>query len=510
MMLRRDVLKALAALAALPTAALAADAPLRTGTGGTPFNAQTVKSRARKLAQSEYTPRPTIPQEWLDISYDQYRKIWFDTRNALWENTTRPQRLDVFPPGLYYPQAVKVNIVEESVATPLVFDIDVFDRSDQFPDLPLNEHMGYSGLRLRADLLGNGLFTEYSVFQGASYFRGIGTGENYGLSARGLALKTGDTRGEEFPDFTAFWIETPEPSDASVTVHALMDSPSCTGAFRFEITHGAVLDMEVEATIFARTEMDHVGIAPLTSMFLFDATDRARFSDFRPSVHDSDGLLIHNGWGEVIWRPLANPTTLQISAFSDENPKGFGLMQRKREFSDYNDLEALYHLRPSVWITPRGDWGAGAVTLVEIPADLEIYDNIVAYWRPTAPIAAGGVHEMRYNLQWGADPSPQTPGLLRVTGTAMGGRPEGGLVMVIDFEDGSVLPQDLETIEVILRTSAGSTTPGILQRNPETNGPRLAFTFQPEDETSSEFRIQLRLGDAPLSEVWLYRWTQTE
>lgn len=399
-MLRREVLKTLAALAAIPTAAFAQGAALRTGRSA-PFNAQTVIGRARALAADEYTQRPSIPPEWQNLSYDEYRKIWFDTRNALWEETPRPQRLDVFPPGLYYPQGVEINIVEDGAAKPLVFDLDVFDRSEEFPDLPLNEHMGYSGLRLRADLLESGLHTEYAVFQGASYFRGIGTGENYGLSARGLALKTGDPMGEEFPDFVAFWVETPAINDKSVTLHALMDSPSCTGAFRFEITHGEVLDMEVEATIFARTELPHVGIAPLTSMFLFDATDRARFSDFRPNVHDSDGLLIHNGAGETIWRPLANPTTLQISAFGDLNPRGFGLMQRKRGFGDFNDLEAHYHKRPSAWITPRGEWGAGAVTLVEIPADLEIYDNIVAYWRPASPIAAGAEHTMRYRLQWG-------------------------------------------------------------------------------------------------------------
>ncbi|MCX7567176.1 glucan biosynthesis protein G [Sulfitobacter sp. F26169L] len=507
-MLRRDVLKALAALAAIPSAALAADAPLRTG-APTPFNAQTVRNRAREMAASDYTPRPRIPKEWQDISYDQYRKIWFDTRNALWENTKRPQRLDVFPPGLYFPQAVEINIVENSGAAPLLFDLDVFDRTDTFPDLPLNDHMGYSGLRLRADLLGSGTYTEYAVFQGASYFRGIGTGEIYGLSARGLALKTGEPEGEEFPDFIAFWIETPMSSSKSVTLHALMDSPSCTGAFRFDITHGNVLDMEIEATIFARTEMTHVGIAPLTSMFLFDSTDRARFSDFRPNVHDSDGLLIHNGKGEAIWRPLANPTTLQISAFSDENPKGFGLMQRKRAFDDFNDLEALYHKRPSVWITPRGTWGEGAVTLVEIPADLEIYDNIVAYWRPSAPIAAGAEYPMRYRLQWGADPAPSIPALVSVRGTAMGGRPEGGIVMVIDFDDGGSLPQDLSEVDVILRSSHGTTTSGTLQRNPETNGPRLAFTFQPDGADFSEFRVQLHTNDQPLSEIWLYRWTKT-
>lgn len=506
LMLRRDVLKALAALAAVPSAALAANAPLRTG-APKPFNAQTVLSRARELAAQEYSARPTIPQEWQDISYDQYRKIWFDPRNAFWSGTDLPQQLDVFPPGLYFPQAVEINIVQDSAARTLEFDLDVFESTDQFPELPLNDHMGYSGLRLRADLLGNAKFSEYAVFQGASYFRGIGTGETYGLSARGLALKTGDPSGEEFPDFIAFWVETPKQSSGSVTLHALMDSPSCTGAFRFDISHGDVLDMEVEATIFARTKLSHVGIAPLTSMFLFDATDRTRFSDFRPNVHDSDGLLIHNGAGEEIWRPLANPKNLQISAFGDMNPKGFGLMQRKRAFEDYNDLEALYHNRPSVWITPRGNWGVGSVTLVEIPADLEIYDNIVAYWRPATPIEAGTEHSIRYGLQWGADPSPRPDLLVRVLNTAMGGRPEGGLVMVIDFEPGADIPEDLDEIDVILRAGAGRTTPPILQRNPVTNGPRLAFTFHPDDATVAEFRVQLRNADGPLSEVWLYRWT---
>ncbi|UWR24224.1 glucan biosynthesis protein [Sulfitobacter sp. S190] len=509
-MLRREVLQSLAALAAsaaAPGAAFArSDAPLTTGAAA-PFNAQTVLTRARALAATDYVPRPAIPQDWQNLSYDDYRKLFFDVRNAYWNGTDVPQRLDVFAPGLYFPRAVEINIVADGQAAPLIFDLDVFQQRGTFPDLPQNDHMGYSGLRLRADLLDNGKMTEYAVFQGASYFRAIGTGETYGLSARGLALGTGEPEGEEFPDFTAFWVETPTQGDDTVTVHALMDSPSCSGAFRFDITHGTELTMEVDATLFARTDLTKVGIAPLTSMFLFDAKMRDRFSDFRPAVHDSDGLLIHNGAGEQIWRPLSNHTTLQVSYFGDQNPKGFGLMQRKREFSDFADLEALYHNRPSVWITPHGDWGAGHVMLVEIPADLEIYDNIVSFWRPSTPIAAGSEHQMRYNLTWAADPAPRDGDLLRVLNTAIGARMEGGLVMVIDFEDGPTMPFDLEDVEILVRGSHGKTTPGILQRNPETNGPRLAFTFQPEDARYAEFRVQLRLGGKPLSEVWLYRWT---
>ena len=508
-MIRRDVLKSLMALAAAPVAAWAEEPGLRLSTDKTVFGPQTVRDMANALAAKPYQPRPQIPESWRNLTYDQYRKIWFDSRNALWENTDRPQRVDVFPPGLYFPQAVALHVVEDGRAQPVQFDMGVFDTTDKFPEVEIDETLGYSGLRLRAELEQAGIFQEYAVFQGASYFRGIGTGEIYGLSARGLALKTGDPMGEEFPDFTSFWIEAPRPGTDTVTLHALLDSPSCTGAYRFEITHGPVLEMRVAATLFARTDMRHVGIAPLTSMFLFDDTMRQRFSDFRPAVHDSDGLLIHNGAGEVIWRPLSNPTALQISAFSDNNPRGFGLCQRKRNFSDFNDLEALYHNRPAVWITPGEDWGQGSVTLVEIPADLEIYDNIVSYWRPATPINAGTEHKMSYTLHWGADPvAPTAQVPVKVLNTAVGGRPEGGQIIAIDFASSDAVPEDLSEVEIILRSSAGEVSTGIVQRNPETGGPRLAFTFHAQDATLAEFRAQLRQSGKPLSEVWLYRWTK--
>lgn len=505
---RRSFLQTLAALALLPGVGRTGEPGLRPLPEATPFDAETVERQARALAAAPYAPRPVIPEDWRNLSYDQYRKIWFDTRNALWEGSDLPQRVDVFPPGLYFPRPVALHEVVAGEARPLAFDLNVFDRADTFPEVTLDETLGYSGLRLRAELESPGIFQEYAVFQGASYFRGIGTGDIYGLSARGLALRTGDPAGEEFPDFTAFWLERPDLGADRVVLHALLDSPSCTGAYRFEITHGPVLEMRVRATLFAREEMEHIGLAPLTSMFLFDDTMRQRFSDFRPAVHDSDGLLIHNGAGEVIWRPLANPLQLQISAFADRNPRGFGLLQRKRRFSDFSDLEALYHRRPGLWVTPGEDWGPGAVTLVEIPADLEIYDNIVAYWRPATPLAAGAEHRLSYNLHWGADPVAATADVpVKVLNTAIGGRPEGGQVVAIDFAPGPRLPEDLEEVEILVRSSTGTVTPGILQRNPETGGPRLAFTFDPQGATLAEFRAQLRLAGEPLSEVWLYRWT---
>jgi glucans biosynthesis protein len=507
MMLRREFLTTLAALAASPALAQTSEPGLQLGEA-TPFTRDQIVERARALAAKPYEPRQMIPEDWRELTYDQYRKIWFDSRNALWEGTDRPQRVDVFPPGLYFPRPVEIYAVEGGAARPFAFDLDVFDRTDKFPDVTIDDTLGYSGLRLRADLNDSGQYSEYAVFQGASYFRGIGTGQTYGLSARGLALKTGDPSGEEFPEFIAFWIETPEPGAQDVTLHALLDSPSCSGAYTFVIRHGETLVMDVTASLFARETLRHVGIAPLTSMFLYDQTNRDRFNDFRPAVHDTDGLLIQNGAGEVIWRPLANPKTLQISAFGDRDPKGFGLMQRDRAFSDFNDLEANYHNRPGLWVTPGEGWGRGSVALVEIPADKEIYDNIVAYWRPSAAIAPGQQHVMSYRLDWGLDPAPRSD-VIRVLNTAIGGSAfHEGLLCVIDFEDSPRVPEDLSALMRLIRSNAGEVSEGVLQRNPETGGPRLAFRFDPGEETLAEFRVQLRAEDgSALSEVWLYRWT---
>ncbi|KCV82139.1 glucan biosynthesis protein G [Actibacterium atlanticum] len=508
-MIRREFLAGVMALAASP--ALATDAslsdqpPLQLGKPE-PFSPDQIIAMARQLAKRPYQERPAIPQAWQNISYDQYRNFRFDTRRALWaDDPQSPLRLDVFAPGLYFPRPISVHVIEGEVARPLLFDPTVFNQTGVFNDLPMDDTLGYSGLRLRSELRRPGQFSEFAVFQGASYFRAIGTGDTYGLSARGLAIDTAEPTGEEFPDFTHFWLEQPVMGDTRHVVHALLDSPSCTGAYRFVIRPGQPLTMEVEATLFPRQDMPHVGIAPLTSMFQFDETNRDRFSDFRPAVHDSDGLLIRNGAGETLWRPLANPKHLQISAFVDTNPKGFGLMQRARKFSDFADLEALYHNRPSLWVEPGEGWGRGAVTLVEIPTDREIYDNIVAYWRPDQPLTAGQEHKLSYNLTWGADNGFGRG--MRVLNTRIGDAFETGIIIAIDFEPGPDLPEDLDDLTKVIRSSAGKTSPGVVQINPETGGPRLVFKFEPEDATLIEFRAELRLDDRLLTETWLYRWT---
>ncbi|MCE0506705.1 glucan biosynthesis protein G [Roseivivax sp. GX 12232] len=514
-MLRRELLMGLAGLVATRAAAeggTGESAPAAEAEPGMQLGAPSSFSRAdvtrmaRDLAAKSFEAPARIPEAWTNISYDDYRAIWFDHRNALWEPEGElPFRVDFFAPGLYFPTPIEVSVVDGGEARPVLFDMGVFDTSDRFPDLPVDESLGYSGLRLRAELDTPGIFTEFAVFQGASYFRGIGAGQTYGLSARGLAVDTAEPSGEEFPEFRRFWIERPAARDAEIVVHALLDGPSASGAYRFRIRPGERLDIRVEAEIFARTRLRHYGIAPLTSMFQFDETNRHRFSDFRSAVHDSDGLLILNGGGETIWRPLANPAQLQISGFQDNNPRGFGLMQRARGFEDFGDLEAHYHRRPSLWIVPGEEWGPGEVTLVEIPTDDEIYDNIVAYWRPRVPLEPGQSAAFSYDMSWGAR-GVHGEGLA-VINTRSGKDRGGGLRFTIDFAPDPEEPLDLDQLVPLVRASAGEVVAPIVERNPETGGVRLGFKLLPGDAQVIEMRAQLRSEEAGLSEVWLYRWT---
>ena len=236
------------------------------------------------------------------------------------------------------------------------------------------------------------------AFLGASYFRFLGRGQRYGLSARGLAIGGGRRLNEEFPYFREFWIETPDPNAETITIYALLDGESATGAFRFDLVPGQDTYLETSVTLFARKTIPTVGLAPLSSMFFVGKNDRRFSDDFRSELHDSDGLLMHTGAGEWIWRPLSNPLAPSVSAFMDRDPRGFGLLQRDRNFSDYQDLDLAYELRPSYWIEPRDNWGEGKVELLELPTGDETNDNIVVAWAPKDAIEAGKSLSYAYRI----------------------------------------------------------------------------------------------------------------
>jgi glucans biosynthesis protein len=336
----------------------------------------------------------------------------------------------------------------------------------------------------------------------------MGRGERYGLSARGLAIDTARPGGEEFPIFRAFWIERPRAGASEIIVHALLDSVSTTGAFRLAISPGQATQMDVDAVLFPRRTLTHVGIAPLTSMFLYGSAHRRRAGDFRPAVHNSEGLAVLNGMGERLWRPLTNPKMLQTSAFLDKDPKGFGLCQRSRHFENYEDIEARFDRRPTAWVEPKGGWGEGYVELIEIPTDDEIHDNIVAYWKPAVGPEPGAPYRFAYRLSW-ADEVPVAWAGARVAKTHVGtGHTPDTTVFVIDF-DGPAVEALGELPVAELAASAGTVSNLLVQHHPEIQGLRVRFELDTGGTETIELRLQLKLSGQRISESWLYRWTKS-
>ena len=476
---------------------------------GTPFDPDTVSRLARDLAARPYVPPVRdLPAPLDTIAYDQYRDYRFRPERAVWREDGLPFQLQLFHRGFIFKDRVELYLVEDGRSEPLPYRRALYDFGPQAlpPDDPA---LGHAGFRLHAPVNRPDHFDELCVFLGASYFRAVARGLAYGLSARGLALGSGDPGPEEFPVFRAFWLERPAPGAATVVLHALLDSPSVAGAYRFAITPGGDdTTMDVDVRLYPRVELPNAGIAPLTSMYEFDAGDRTGVDDFRPAVHDSDGLAILNGAGEQLWRPLRNPAQVEHSGFVDENPRGFGLMQRKRDFESFQDAEAHYERRPSAWVEPLGDWGPGEVHLVELPTGNEFADNIVAFWRPRAPLAAGREHRFGYRLHWTGDHAWQ-PGLARVVATRTGeGDAEGPAprLFVLDFE-GARLPGADAAPRPEVQASAGELRNLVVYRLD--NGRwRLSFELWPDAAPVVELRARLLdATGAPLSETWLSRWS---
>lgn len=478
------------------------------------FRPAQVRERAQALAAAPYEPPPQdIPESLAGLDYDQYRDIRFRPESAIWLGTDKPFQLQAFHLGFGYREPVALNLVEAGAARKLIFDPAMFSYGPLVENPPTAiEDLGFSGFRIHAPINRDDYFDEFAVFQGASYFRAVAKDQAYGLSARGLAIGVADPAGEEFPSFREFWIETPAPEAEAIVVHALLDSPSTTGAYRFLLRPGASTLMEVEAVLYPRVEIATVGIAPLTSMFYFSGHDRVGVDDFRGAVHDSDGLLMWNGQGEWLWRPILNPERLQISTFLDNRPHGFGLMQRERDFAVYQDLEADYHRRPSLWVEPIGDWGEGAVTLVEIPTDAEVHDNIVAFWRPRTPLAAGVPAQIAYRLHWRGEP-PVAHGLAKVRRTLTGlsevGKPQAERekrVFVVDFLGEDLLDQNGAPVVAQASATAGVLSPPVVKTDPEIGGVRVALELDPQGAEVSELRCALTRDGAVVSETWIYRW----
>jgi glucans biosynthesis protein len=482
------------------------DVAHRSALADTPFGFPDVVDKARTLARRGFTPPPAIPELWQRVGFDQHRDIVFDRTQALWTDGGN-FRVELIHPGNVYKRFVAINTYDRAGVTPLSFSSSLFNYG---PSAGLRDKIpkdfGFAGFRITHPLYRKSEWNHVLVFAGASYFRPVAKNQVFGLSARGLAIDTGLPSGEEFPSFTEFWLERPPRDATSVTTLALLDSPRVTGAYQFVTRVTPKMVIDVKATLFERKRVTELGIAPLTSMFFYGEERGRPAGHWRPEVHDSDGLLIHSANGEWLWRPLVNPDRLLLNLFQVDGVRGFGLLQRDRAFSAYEDLHARYELRPSAWITPLGDWGKGQVKLVQIPTSNEYNDNIVAYWLPGTLPPAGQPIEIAYRIHIQSDdPTPAAWG--RTTATRVGdGDAAGVRRIVIDF-DGGLLKQLGATADVkpvVWVGPEGELLQHNAFKNAVTGGWRLAFQLKQQKAKPVELRASLQHKGETLTETWSY------
>ena len=521
---RRHLRQGAAALAGailLPTFALAANEPQ-------PFSYDALVERARSMADTAYQP-PALPAPEVvqQIDYARHGELVFDTQRAPFSGQPDTEAsggypLVFFPLGKYAPKGVHMFMVDRGEAVEIPYSADFFDMPADNPARQLPADAGFAGFRLQEwHTAEDWVKQDWVAFQGASYFRSIGADGQYGQSARGIAIDPAVAgKPEEFPDFSEFYIEQQDDAtpDTPVTVHALLNGPSVTGAYRFKMTRGldrsTPVVMDVEARIFLREDVDRLGLLPLTSMFWFGEYGAQRLKDWRPEVHDSDGLAIWTGSGERIWRPLNNPDATRVSAFADENPKGFGLMQRDRNFDHYQD-GVFYDRRPSVWVEPLKPLGKGSVQLLEIPTDDEIHDNIGAFWVPDGKASKGTEYDLHYRLHWqDLSPVPAT-NIAQTIATRIGRggqpgheRPDNVYNFTVEFDRPEVMQQIPYGVfpEVKVSTSAGIVSRTFARPVPNGNVWRASFDLELEPDQVADLRMYMELDGKPLTETWLYQF----
>ncbi|MFC4821104.1 glucan biosynthesis protein G [Dokdonella ginsengisoli] len=475
------------------------------------FGLKEVDALARQRAAAAFSDTaPDLPGALQRLDHDGYQAIVFRPEAALWRDAKPPLpfALEFFPQGWAFDRPVVLHEIARRGVRDLRLDPAQFDPGPARIDAAALQDLGYAGFRATTALNLPGSRDEFVSFLGASYFRAIGKGQLYGLSARGLAIDTAQASGEEFPRFVEFWIEQPKPDTGQLVAYGLLDSPRATGAYRFAIEPGVETVVEVQARIHLRERIDKLGLAPLTSMYFRGAHQRAAGGDdYRPEVHDSDGLSLRSANGEWIWRPLLNPKRLLVTSFAQTDPRGFGLMQRARRFERYEDLHTRYDLHPSAWVEPLGDWGEGRVELVMIPAPSETNDNVVAYWVPAAATAAGQTIELKYRVHWQKDAATQPP-FARVVQTRRGARgahpDDHSIGFVVDYA-GPLAADARGEVEAVVDADANAQVlQHSLKPGADGDGWRLSLRLQRKDDAKPvELRAYLKQGDA-VSETWSY------
>jgi glucans biosynthesis protein len=494
-------------VACLPVLVLALAAPV--ARAAATFGLDDVVQKAHRLAEKPYEEPKRVPDWLLNMSYDQWRDIRYRPDLSLWRDRKSPFQIQFFHPGMYYDRAVRMSVVEADGVKQVKFSPSQFDYGKNEFASKIPQDLGYAGFRVHAPIKTKDYWDEVIVFLGATYFRSLGKDDVFGLSARGIAVDTAESRGEEFPYFKEFWLVTPAPNAQELSIFALLDSPSLTGAYRFVVKPGEQTTVGVECRLFMRRQVQKLGIAPLTSMFYHGENTNRWFDDFRPETHDSDGLMLAFANGEWMWRPLENPRTLNVSGLQMVRPLGFGLIQRDRDFEHYQDLETTSQNRVSAWVVPNGDWGTGRVELVEIPTTSDTNDNIVSYWVPEKPLVPGEPASFSYTMYWYGDDPNRPPGGRTVATRRDSGTQKDAQRFVIDFAGKKLaaIPGD-RVLRGVVTVLGGDESAEVLEqhvvKNPFTGGWRLTFQVRPKKRGPVELRAFLDQGGETLTETWSY------
>jgi glucans biosynthesis protein len=472
------------------------------------LNFEEVAARAQVLAKQPYRPtnrRP--PAELAALNYDQYRDIRFRPDHALWRGDNLPFEVMFFHLGKFQTDPVRINQVTPGGVRHVRYRSADFDYGKNKLSPQAWGDLGFAGFRAHYPFITSGYKDELVVFLGASYFRALGAGQRYGLSARGLAIDTVGGQGEEFPRFSEFWVVKPTGDAKSLTIYALLDSPRASGAYQFDVAPGDETVMNVRTRLFLRSGVATLGVAPLTSMFFFGENQPHR-TDFRPEVHDSDGLMVATGDGEWIWRPLLNPKQILTTSFSMRDPRGFGLMQRDRDFRNYEDSEARYELRPSAWVEPVGSWGAGRVELMQLNTPDETNDNIVAYWVPAQMPAPGQPLDFSYRLHWQGEKQQRPPGAWALQSRVGRGYAElapDEQQFVVDFDGPSLakLSAEAEVKAIVSAPANGKILESNAYKVDATGHWRMTVIVKQLDSSKpTELRGFLQSGNDVLTETW--------
>jgi glucans biosynthesis protein len=479
------------------------------------FDYARLKGEARALAAGAYqAPTAHLPPALGRLSWDAWQSIRFRSEHSLWQGQGLRFQARFFHLGFTIRRPVRLFTVEDGQAREIRFDPALFDYGHSgLETAGLPADLGFAGFRL---LFHTDWTRDIAAFQGASYFRAVDGDLQYGMSQRGLAIDCGLPQPEEFPDFVAYYLERPARDSSRVVVYGLLDSPSVAGAYRFTIDAEDTLAMDVDVALYPRRSIERLGIAPGTSMFLCGPNDRRYGEDWRPAIHDSDGLQLHTGAGEWLWRPLINPPDTHVNSYFDTTPRGFGLMQRDRNFSHYQDDGVFYERRPSVWVEPRGDWGRGAVMLVELHTADETADNVVAFWNPAAKPQPGEELLYAYRLFWCRyNPSLSRLAQVLVTRDGIGGvvgqkRSSFSWRFVVDFAGGDfAMLGSAATVTAVVSASRGRVELVSARPLQSVSGWRAMFDLRPDDNSPEaiNLRLYLALDNQPLTETWIYQYS---